>query len=59
MYTAMYKTDGQWHPAVGHRELSLVLCYDFDGWVGGSRWEGSSRERGLICIQLIHAAVQH
>ena len=46
----MYKTDGRWHPAVGHRELSLVLYYDSDGWVGGSSWEGGLRERGYVFI---------
>ena len=44
----MYKTDGQWDPAVRHRERSLVLWYTFDGWVGGSSWDGGPRERGYV-----------
>lgn len=53
MFTAMYKTDGQWHPAVGHRELSLVLCYGSDGWVGGSSWEGRGPRERDMCLYAV------
>ena len=38
--------------AIKHRELSLVLCDDLEGWDGG--WEGGSRGRGYgdICIRI-------
>ena len=54
----MYKIGNWWEPAVWHRELSLVLCDDLDGWHGGG-WEECPGERGYmytkniqrICLQ--------
>ena len=42
----MFKTDSWWEVAVQHKELSLVLCDDLEGWDGG--WAGGSRGRGYM-----------
>ena len=45
----MCKTDSYWVAAVYHKELSLVLCDDLEGWEeGGAKWEGDSRGRGYM-----------
>ena len=43
IYTAMCKIDCQWEAAVDHRELSLGLYDDPEGWDEG--WEGGSRRK--------------
>ena len=35
VYTVLCEIDGEWETAVCHRGLSLVLCDDLEGWVGG------------------------
>ena len=46
IYTTVCKTDSPWKPAINHRELSLVLCDDLEGWGWWGGGEGSPRERG-------------
>ena len=46
MYNTMCKIDSWWEPAVGHRELSLVLRGDLEGCEGGVA--GGSRQRGCM-----------
>ena len=42
-----------------HRELSLVLCDDLEGWDGGGGTGREVLEGRHICIQLIHFTVWH
>ena len=58
VYTTMCKTDSQREPAVQHRELSLVLCDDLDGWDGGGGEREVQREGIYVYIQLIRFIVQ-
>ena len=51
----MCKRDNQPEVAVDHKEHSLVLCADLEGWNLGVVWEGGSRERGSI--QFSHSVV--
>ena len=34
----MCKIDGRWEVAIQHREPSLVLCDDLEGWAGRRGW---------------------
>ena len=43
----MCKTDRQWEAATEHREPTLELCDDIEGWDWGG-CEGDSRGRGYI-----------
>jgi len=47
----MCKADSEWEAVVQHRELSLVLCDDLDGWDGG----GKAQEGGNICIHMANS----
>lgn len=47
--TTMCKTDRQWEAATEHREPTLELCDDIQGWDWGG-YEGVSRGRGYIYI---------
>ena len=40
--------DSQWEPAEEHRELSLVLSDDLEGW-DGVGWKGGPSRKGRIC----------
>ena len=46
-----------WEAAVWHRELTLVLCDDLGGGMGG--WAGREAQKGMyVYIGLIHDVVQ-
>ena len=53
IYTTMCETDIQQEAAIQHRELSLVLCDDLEGWnQGRNRGMGGRLEREYICIHM-------
>ena len=56
IYTVTCKRDSQWEAAVQHREFSLVVCDDLEGWDWGS--EGKVQEGGDGYIYTIHFVVQ-
>ena len=41
--------DSWWEAAAKHRELSLVLCDQLEGWDEGA-WEAGQRERGSMDV---------
>ena len=49
MYITRYKTASYWKVAVQHREPSLVLSDNTEGW-GGVGGSGEVQEGGDICI---------
>ena len=51
MYTTMYKIGSWWEPAVEHREFSLVLCDDLEGW-GESGCAGGRLKREEIHVYI-------
>ena len=44
------KIDGKWEFAVWHRELSLVLCDNLEGWDGMGDGRGVQEAGGNICM---------
>ena len=55
----MCKIESQWEASVQHRELSLVLCDDLEGWDWGGRIGGRfKRQRTYVYTKLIHVVVQ-
>ena len=55
----MCKIESQWEASVQHRELSLVLCDDLEGWDWGGRIGGRfKRQRIYVYTKLIHVVVQ-
>ena len=51
VYITARGTDGERKAAIEHRELSLVLCDDRDGWDGGKK-EGGSRGKRYMCVYI-------
>ena len=45
IYTTMLKIDSWWEVAIKHREPSLGLCDDLEGWIRGRE----TQEEGGIC----------
>ena len=53
-YATMCKVDNWWEAAIWHREPSLALCDDLEGWVGGrggrKKGEGIYLHLWQICV---------
>ena len=47
IYTMVSKIDSECEAAVQHKELSLVLSDDPDGWNGGGVVGGGSKSEGI------------
>ena len=56
----MCKIDSSWEAVVQHREVSLVLCDDLEGWdgEGGKEAQEGGDMQTYVCIQLVHFVVQ-
>ena len=49
----MYRVEASWK--LQHRELSLVLCDDLEGWEGGVGSGREVQEGGTICILMANS----
>ena len=58
MYITMFKTDPSGNLLCDAGSSNLVLCDSLEGWeVVRGRWEGGSRGRRRVCLELIHVDV--